>query len=104
ARKIGQMAERSGLSREEYMTLLDQIWSRRAEVAIAIGKLAATARANGNVLLAHDEASPEERIYFRGLGARASEFPLTLETAKAARQMGEDVILGAPNVVRGGSH
>lgn len=104
ARKIGQMAERSGLSREQYMTLLDQIWSRRAEVEIAIGRLAATARANGNVLLAHDEASPEERMYFRALGAKASEFPLTLETAKAARQMGEDVILGAPNVVRGGSH
>ncbi|TIP08930.1 MAG: alpha-D-ribose 1-methylphosphonate 5-triphosphate diphosphatase [Mesorhizobium sp.] len=104
ARKIGQMAERSGLSREAYMRLLDEIWSRRAEVVIAIEKLAATARANGNVLLAHDEASPEERMYFRDLGAKASEFPLTLETAKAARQMGEDVILGAPNVVRGGSH
>jgi hypothetical protein len=37
ARKIGQMAERSGLSREQYMALLDQIWSRRADVAIAIG-------------------------------------------------------------------
>jgi alpha-D-ribose 1-methylphosphonate 5-triphosphate diphosphatase len=88
ARKIGQMAERSGLSREQYMRLLGQIWSRRAEVEIAIGKLAATARANGNVLLAHDEASPEERMYFRALGAKASEFPLTLETARAARQMG----------------
>ncbi len=43
-------------------------------------------------------------MYFRGLGAKASEFPLTLERTKAARQMGEDVILGAPNVVRGGSH
>ncbi|MET2831009.1 alpha-D-ribose 1-methylphosphonate 5-triphosphate diphosphatase [Mesorhizobium shangrilense] len=104
ARKIGQMAERSSLSREEYMTLLDRVWSRRDNVAIAIETLAATARANGNVLLAHDEASPEERAHFRALGAKASEFPLTIETAKAARQMGEDVILGAPNVVRGGSH
>ncbi|MDB5524725.1 MAG: amidohydrolase family protein [Rhizobium sp.] len=104
ARKIGQMAERSGLSREDYMTLLDRIWSRRDDVATAIETMASAAKANGNVLLAHDEASPEERRYFRALGAEASEFPLTLETAKAARQMGEDVILGAPNVVRGGSH
>lgn len=104
ARKIGQMAERSGLSREDYMALLDRVWSRRGEVATAVKALASAARANGNVILAHDEASPEERVHFRALGAQASEFPLTLETAKAARQMGEDVILGAPNVVRGGSH
>lgn len=104
ARKIGQMAERSGLSREDYMALLDRVWSRREEVPAAIASLAATAGANGNVLLAHDESSPEERARFRALGAVSSEFPMTLETARAARNAGEDVILGAPNVVRGGSH
>ncbi len=104
ARKIGQMAERSGLSQPDYKALLDRVWSRRDDVAAAIEALASAARANGNVLLAHDEASPEQRAYFRALGAKASEFPLTLETAIAAREMGEDVILGAPNVVRGGSH
>lgn len=104
ARKIGQMAERSGLSREDYMALLDSVWARRGEVAGAIEQLAKAARENGNVLLAHDEASPDERRHFRALGAVSSEFPLTLETAAEARAAGEHVILGAPNVVRGGSH
>ncbi|CAA0097887.1 Alpha-D-ribose 1-methylphosphonate 5-triphosphate diphosphatase [Starkeya nomas] len=104
ARKIGQMAERSSLSREGYMALLDHVWSRRDEVPMAIEAMTAAARAHGNVLLAHDEASPEERLRFRALGAVSSEFPLTLQTAEAARAAGEDVILGAPNVVRGGSH
>ncbi|HEX2018561.1 MAG TPA: alpha-D-ribose 1-methylphosphonate 5-triphosphate diphosphatase [Aurantimonas sp.] len=104
ARKIGQMAERSGLSREDYMALLDAVWSRRGDVPDAIERLAAAARAGGNVLLAHDESSPEERERFRALGARSCEFPLNAETAAAARAGGEDVILGAPNVVRGGSH
>lgn len=104
ARKIGQMAERSGLSRDDYMALLDDVWARRGEVAGAIEQLAAAARENGNVLLAHDEASPDERRHFRALGAVSSEFPLTLETAAEARAAGEHVILGAPNVVRGGSH
>lgn len=104
ARKIGQMAERSGLSRDDYMALLDQVWARRGEVAGAIEQLSAAARDNGNVLLAHDEASPEERRHFRALGAVSSEFPLTFETAAEARAAGEHVILGAPNVVRGGSH
>lgn len=104
ARKIGQMAERSGLSREDYMALLDAVWNRRDDVPGAIAELASAARAGGNVLLAHDEGSPEERARFRALGARSCEFPLNVETAAAARDAGEDVILGAPNVVRGGSH
>jgi len=104
ARKFRQTAERAGLSPEGYADLLQEIWSRREAVAAAIGRLAAAARENGNVLLAHDEASPAEREKFRALGARASEFPMTLDTAAAARAHGEHVILGAPNVVRGGSH
>jgi alpha-D-ribose 1-methylphosphonate 5-triphosphate diphosphatase len=104
ARKIGQMAERSGLSREDYMALLERVWARRGEVEAAITALAECALARGNVLLAHDEASVEERRRFRSLGATSSEFPMTLDTAAEARSAGEHVILGAPNVVRGGSH
>ncbi|MCK0208911.1 alpha-D-ribose 1-methylphosphonate 5-triphosphate diphosphatase [Starkeya koreensis] len=104
ARKIGQMAERAGIGREDYMALLDRVWGRRDDVPAAIAALARAARDNGNVLLAHDESSPQEREHFRALGAVASEFPMTQETAEAARLAGEDIILGAPNVVRGGSH
>ncbi|MCJ8519467.1 alpha-D-ribose 1-methylphosphonate 5-triphosphate diphosphatase [Pseudorhizobium tarimense] len=104
ARKIGQMASRSGLSHDEYRDLLDSVWARRGEVPAAIEELAAAAKLSGNVLLAHDEASPEEREAFRKLGAVTSEFPLTRETAEAARAAGEEIVLGAPNVVRGGSH
>ncbi|HEV7434841.1 MAG TPA: alpha-D-ribose 1-methylphosphonate 5-triphosphate diphosphatase [Pseudorhizobium sp.] len=104
ARKIGQMASRSGLSQVGYRELLDSVWARREEVPAAIAELAAAAKLTGNVLLAHDEASPQEREAFRNLGAVTSEFPLTRETAESARAAGEEVILGAPNVVRGGSH
>lgn len=104
ARKLPQMAERSGLSQDAYKALLDQAWSRREAVPSAIETVARAAGERGNVLLAHDEASPDERLHFRALGARSSEFPLTLETAAEARRHGEHVILGAPNVVRGGSH
>lgn len=104
ARKIGQMAERSSLSRDAYMGLLAKVWDRREDVPDAITAMAASARERGNVLLAHDESSPEDRMQFRSLGVRSCEFPLNIETAQAARLADEDVILGAPNVVRGGSH
>jgi alpha-D-ribose 1-methylphosphonate 5-triphosphate diphosphatase len=103
-RKIGQMASRSGLTETAYRELLDSVWARRDDVSAAIRELAAAAGSSGNVLLAHDEASPEERERFRDLGAVTSEFPLNAETAQAARAAGEEIVLGAPNVVRGGSH
>ena len=104
ARGLSQMAERSGLDEAAYQALLAEVWGRRDEVPAAIDRLAAAARRAGAVMLAHDERSPEERARYRALGARASEFPMTLATARAARTADEHTILGAPNVVRGGSH
>jgi alpha-D-ribose 1-methylphosphonate 5-triphosphate diphosphatase len=39
-----------------------------------------------------------------GLGASISEFPTTLEAARKASDMGLAVTMGAPNLIRGGSH
>ena len=44
------------------------------------------------------------RARFRQLGCRVAEVPLNAETARAAREAGEAVVFGAPNVLRGGSH
>ena len=55
-------------------------------------------------LLSHDDTSPEQRRWFRSLGCRLAEFPTTVETAEDAAAQGDDIVLGAPNVVRGGSH
>jgi len=38
------------------------------------------------------------------LGCRVAEFPTTVATAEEAASAGDDIVLGAPNVVRGGSH
>lgn len=55
-------------------------------------------------MLSHDDISPDQRCAFRALGCRVAEFPTTLATAEAATAAGDDIVLGAPNVVRGGSH
>ena len=104
ARGIEKDAARSGLSARDYEAMLEQVWRRRGDVPAAIAALAEHARQTGCVLLAHDERSIEDRVRFRALGAVASEFPMTPETAKEARRAGEHTVLGAPNVVRGGSH
>ncbi len=38
-----------------------------------------------------------------GLGCRMAEFPVAIEAAERARDLGMHVSVGAPNVVRGGS-
>jgi alpha-D-ribose 1-methylphosphonate 5-triphosphate diphosphatase len=102
--KIAQMAERSGLPLDQFLELVARVNGRADEVPGSIERLAACARANGVPLLSHDDASPEQRRWFRAIGCRLAEFPITIETAQEAASGGDDIVLGAPNVVRGGSH
>jgi alpha-D-ribose 1-methylphosphonate 5-triphosphate diphosphatase len=103
ARKIRRMADRTGLSPEACVTRLAAVARRAAEVPAARARMVAAARAAGLVCLAHDEMTPQDRAANRALGVAVSEFPMTLDTARAARAAGEAVVLGAPNVLRGGS-
>jgi alpha-D-ribose 1-methylphosphonate 5-triphosphate diphosphatase len=73
------------------------------EVRAALTRLAAELRPLGVRLGSHDDATPETRGFYRGIGADIAEFPTTVPAARAAREAGEPVLMGAPNVVRGGS-
>jgi alpha-D-ribose 1-methylphosphonate 5-triphosphate diphosphatase len=66
--------------------------------------LVALAKAHGVVTASHDDATlahVEESI---ADGAAIAEFPTTVEAASACHRAGVAVLMGAPNVVRGGSH
>jgi alpha-D-ribose 1-methylphosphonate 5-triphosphate diphosphatase len=104
AHKLSQMVERSGSTHEEFLALVQRVKRRADEVPSSITRLAAAARSAGIPALSHDDESPAQRRWFRALGCRVSEFPTTLETAQDAAAAGDDIVLGAPNVVRGGSH
>ncbi len=55
-------------------------------------------------LASHDDATPEEIEANAADGIMISEFPVAIEAAEAAKRLGVQVIAGAPNIVRGGSH
>ena len=61
-------------------------------------------RPGGTVLASHDDRTAEEVDENHRDGIRISEFPVTMEAARAAQAHGMQVIAGAPNIVRGGSH
>jgi alpha-D-ribose 1-methylphosphonate 5-triphosphate diphosphatase len=102
--KIAEMAQRSGISHDAFQALVLRIARRADEVPGSIARLSAVANANGVPLLSHDDISPEQRSWYRSMGCRLAEFPTTIETAQEAAGAGDYIVLGAPNVVRGGSH
>jgi alpha-D-ribose 1-methylphosphonate 5-triphosphate diphosphatase len=66
--------------------------------------LAKAAAARGITIASHDDATlahVEEAI---GYGVRLAEFPTSIEAARASHEAGMSVLMGAPNIVRGGSH
>ncbi len=61
-------------------------------------------RANPVPLAAHDDTTLAHVAESVSDGIAISEFPTTQAAARAAREQGMGIIMGAPNVVRGGSH
>ncbi|WDR07015.1 alpha-D-ribose 1-methylphosphonate 5-triphosphate diphosphatase [Devosia rhodophyticola] len=58
----------------------------------------------GLALASHDDANLAHVEQAVGDGVAIAEFPTTLEAAAAAHDAGLAILMGAPNVVRGGSH
>ncbi|KRW95951.1 alpha-D-ribose 1-methylphosphonate 5-triphosphate diphosphatase [Paracoccus sp. MKU1] len=58
----------------------------------------------GAVLASHDDTTAEHVALSAGHGVRLAEFPTTAEAAAACHDHGIMVMMGAPNLIRGGSH
>jgi alpha-D-ribose 1-methylphosphonate 5-triphosphate diphosphatase len=55
-------------------------------------------------LASHDELTAEDAARAAELNVRICEFPLTADCAEKGLARGASVVMGAPNLVRGGSH
>lgn len=102
--KAGRNGSRSGLSSDDYLDLLLDVWQRRKDVPDMISKVSALGLAKQVPMLSHDDTQDETRNFFRSMGSSISEFPMRIAVAKAARAAGDTIVFGSPNVVRGGSH
>jgi alpha-D-ribose 1-methylphosphonate 5-triphosphate diphosphatase len=61
-------------------------------------------REHGITLASHDDATLEHVDEAVAQGIDVAEFPTTIDAARASHDAGLSVLMGAPNVVRGGSH
>ncbi len=67
-------------------------------------KLSDFARKRGIAVASHDDATTAHVEEALELKTKIAEFPTTFEAARASHAAGMAVLMGAPNVVRGGSH
>lgn len=66
--------------------------------------ISAACNERGIVLASHDDATSGHVDEAIEQGVRVAEFPTTQEAAKASKEAGLGVLMGAPNVMRGASH
>jgi alpha-D-ribose 1-methylphosphonate 5-triphosphate diphosphatase len=68
-----------------------------------IRELAAICRLRGIPMASHDDDTVEKVNWIHEMGIGVSEFPVRLQAAREARRLGMEVLMGAPNILRGGS-
>lgn len=68
-----------------------------------INRVIDCAREADIVIASHDDEDPQEVKRLHDAGVDISEYPLTLETARRANNLGMTTVMGAPNLIRGES-
>ena len=97
-------SERAGMKLDDFRALAAEVGARQHAVPAALDRIGEAARRAGLPMASHDDETIDTRRTFRARGARICEFPMAEEVAQEAREAGDWVVMGCPNVVRGGSH
>ncbi|MEM1281525.1 MAG: alpha-D-ribose 1-methylphosphonate 5-triphosphate diphosphatase, partial [Cyanobacteria bacterium P01_H01_bin.152] len=82
----------------------DRITAQQLHAVDNRRKLVKIAQQQDICLASHDDATPDHVQEAVDDGAAIAEFPTTLDAAKAAHSHGLQVMMGAPNLILGGSH
>lgn len=96
---------KSGLSEAEFEEHIAHLKRIKAEYGARHETAAvAFAASCGAVLASHDDTLVEHVAISAERGMRLAEFPTTRDAAEACKDHGIAVMMGAPNLIRGGSH
>ncbi|HVO15230.1 MAG TPA: alpha-D-ribose 1-methylphosphonate 5-triphosphate diphosphatase [Alphaproteobacteria bacterium] len=93
-----------GLSEADVDRMIELYIGRAETVAAYRRAIAEACRDRGIILASHDDATEAHIAEAAALDLAIAEFPTTVEAAQAAHRYGLATVMGAPNVVRGGSH
>ncbi len=97
-------SKRAGMGKAAFRELAHGVLRHKGGLGQGLARIAEAARQAGLPMASHDDPSVAMRDGFRKHGVRICEFPMAEEVGRAAREADDAVVMGAPNVVRGGSH
>ncbi|WP_370399681.1 alpha-D-ribose 1-methylphosphonate 5-triphosphate diphosphatase [Sulfitobacter sp. JB4-11] len=96
---------KNNMPREGFAEYCDFLRGLQRTYGVANEAAAVSAAARyGAVLASHDDTTAEQVAQSHAHGISLAEFPTTVEAATACTQSGIATMIGAPNLVRGGSH
>ena len=101
--ELALWAAKSGRTPEAQMALVEATRKQSTQVPRYLCRLAEAFDTLGVQYGSHDDPDGETRERFSMIGARICEFPTARSAAALARAVNDPVLMGAPNVVRGGS-
>lgn len=97
--------EHLGLSASEIEERIESALANQAKFSPANREtVSKVAKARDLSLASHDDQLPSHVEEAKAIDAHISEFPTTLEAASLAKEYGMTVVMGAPNLMRGGSY
>lgn len=102
--KLAKYADRTGLAQSDFLKLLERTLANAPQVNANLHRLANEANALDIPCASHDDETPDMRAMYSDMGVALCEFPMDKPTAQYAVDHGDPVIMGGPNVMRGGSH
>ncbi|MBO0664389.1 alpha-D-ribose 1-methylphosphonate 5-triphosphate diphosphatase [Jiella sp. MQZ9-1] len=96
---------KKGLSDQDFGAFIERRIAESTQYADPSRQaIAGLARQRNITLASHDDATEAHVHEALEFGIKIAEFPTTMEAAAASRRAGLSVLMGGPNIVRGGSH
>lgn len=102
--KKHQPNEGKNITNQEFDDLIKSELEKEVADFTMLKELADLAISKGISISSHDDDTIAKLRVNKELGVKISEFPITLEVAKEAVKEGFLTVLGAPNILLGGSH
>ncbi len=101
--RLAQWARQAGRTSREHMDLVRNASTQGPNIPRYLCELADAFDTLGIAYGSHDDGDGETRETYSMIGAKICEFPTARPAAALAHAVGDPILMGAPNVVRGGS-
>ncbi|EAQ04729.1 alkylphosphonate utilization protein PhnM, putative [Pseudooceanicola batsensis HTCC2597] len=101
--ELAAWAASAGRTAQEHLAVIREAHRQKHLVPRYLCRLAERFDELGVIYGSHDDPDGETREMFSMIGAKICEFPTARSAAALARAVGDPVLMGAPNIVRGGS-